>query len=485
MKGALALILGFFLTADRLPAQKMYFSNIPRLNSKAYYNKVIGENKGGIYVLRFRDPDLKGGFAIERYSPTLDFLESTELEFGKREKLIKVFTTDSGLCFVKIGFTKSEAVVTLLRTGYSLRGKQQAIEIYRSSSIYRNNELIKVMYSLNRRSVAIWIAEPDADGFAKLLLYRSDGESNEFTQSTLLTRLNYRQVQFGKGAVSNQGESILILETTHDDRRRNDPNQEEHFLVSASKTNNPKLNGLGDHRFFLSSYEAEVNEFTGEFEITGFYDYKKREGASGVVRYRFLGDSICQPEFQPFERRFVASLIGSKLENDGNSPEHFKVRKVIPRSDGGVLLVGEYFNVTQQMETFYLNGIPQTSSKSVYNYNDLIFISMDSAGNLEWQHHVNKRQSSFAGMSYLQSIGIYVCEKSVNLVYNDNSSQSNRVMHLKLTRDGVMESKIILNSENEYTAAIPMEGRQTGQNRFVTPLVQNRQTLLLQLIDTE
>jgi hypothetical protein len=135
------------------------------------------------------------------------------------------------------------------------------------------------------------------------------------------------------------------------------------------------------------------------------------------------------------------------------------------------------------METFYLNGVPQTSSKSVYNYNDLFFVSFDSAGRIEWRHMVNKRQNSFSSMAYLQSIGIYVCEKNINIIYNDNSSQNNRVMHLKISRKGTLEQKIILNSDNEYTAVIPLEGKQTGYNRFVTPVIMNKQTMLLQLID--
>ena len=161
------------------------------------------------------------------------------------------------------------------------------------------------------------------------------------------------------------------------------------------------------------------------------------------------------------------------------------MRKIVPRNDGGYLMVAENFEITQQMETFYLNGVPQTSSKSVYNYNDVILISMDSSGQMEWRHNINKRQSSFASMAYLHSMGIYVCENNVNLLYNDNSGQSNRVIHIRLARTGVLEQKIVLNSENEYTAIIPLEGKQTGYNRFVTPVMQNRQTLLLQVVDKE
>jgi hypothetical protein len=55
-------------------------------------------------------------------------------------------------------------------------------------------------------------------------------------------------------------------------------------------------------------------------------------------------------------------------------------------------------------------------------------------------------------------------------------------MHVSVEDNGVLEQKIILNPENEYMAIIPLEGKQTGYNRFVTPLLQDRQTVLLQII---
>jgi hypothetical protein len=181
----------------------------------------------------------------------------------------------------------------------------------------------------------------------------------------------------------------------------------------------------------------------------------------------------------------VADIIGNANEEAGKEPEHFYVRKLIPRSDGGLLMVSENFQISQQLETFFLNGIPQTSSKNVYNYNDVLFLALDSAGNNEWNYLLHKRQSSFASSNHYNSIATFVCDSFVHLLYNDNISQNNRVMYVSLGRSGKMLQKVLFSSENAYTAVIPSEGKQTGFNRFVVPLVTDKQTYFLKVRESD
>lgn len=476
--------IGLFITAQLLSGQKLYFSNIPRLNTKSYYNKVIGENAGGIYILRFRDPDLKGGFSIERYSHNMDFIESENLELGKREELVKVFTVDSGLVFIKYSADKESGSLSLLRTGFSVRSALGVSMLYQSATMEKGMDIIQADYDIQRRRIGIWVEEMSGNSDQEFVYLQSDINGNVLEKKRVNTGFNYRIATLGKSCISNDGIAVMVFSVVRDEKRETDPSRTEHFMISTAGSGDMELFGLGDHKFFLSSFEVTVNEFNKQFIISGLFDYKKPDAGHGVVTWFYSpGKGFPEGNFVPFDRKFVNLLIGARREQDGADPENFKVRKLIPRDDGGMLMICEFFEITQQMETFYLNGIPQTSSKNVYNYNDLLFISMDSTGKTEWRHKVNKRQNSFASMAYLQSVGVYVCEGNVNLVYNDNSNQSNRVMHIKLTRDGVMKQKIILNSDNEYTAIIPLEGKQTGYNRFVTPVMQSRQTMLLQLVD--
>lgn len=472
------------LVAGDTFAQKMLFSNVPRLNSKSYYNKVIGENPGGIYVLRFRNADLKGSFTIERYSHTLDFKETVTIQVGKKERLLKIMTTDSGLFILKIAETKEKTEVFGIKTGYELKSIPKQALLYTSFKAEKNEDDIKAAYNDDRSYAAVWVSETTEDRKQRIVLLTINLLAGTHSLQFLSANLNARDIDFDETAVSPDGTSLLVLTLNRPEKRPSDPAVQEHLVVTGNSNRISEPQTLKDHKYFLSTYKIEYHTFSKQFVIAGFYDFKKPGGNHGLVM--FTGNDSTtewnQKVFMPFDRKFVTQIIGAKDEETGKDPYNFYIRKLIPRSDGGVLLVAEFFEVTQQFETFYLNGVPQTSSKNIYNYNDIILLGADSMGQIEWNHLINKRQNSFANNAYLQSMGIYVCENSLNLVYNDNSTQNNRVMHVSFSSSGDLEQKIIMNSENEYAAVVPLEGRQTGYNRFVAPVLQGRQLSLMQLI---
>jgi hypothetical protein len=57
-------------------------------------------------------------------------------------------------------------------------------------------------------------------------------------------------------------------------------------------------------------------------------------------------------------------------------------------------------------------------------------------------------------------------------------------MYITMNRSGNMVQKVLFSSENAYTAVIPSEGKQTGFNRFVVPLVTDKQTYFLKVRET-
>jgi hypothetical protein len=69
----------------------------------------------------------------------------------------------------------------------------------------------------------------------------------------------------------------------------------------------------------------------------------------------------------------------------------------------------------------------------------------------------------------------------VNLLYNDNVTQNNRVMHVSIDKKGAILQKVLFNSDEVYTGFVPQEGKQIGYNRFLVPLTMDKKPLLLKL----
>ena len=464
-------------------AQQIYISNLPRPTSSLNNNRVVGDNAGGIYVLRYRDIDIKRHISLDRYSHNLDFLEEQNIAFKKKQKLIRIFTRDSGLAYIQYTGPEKAIDVQAVFFGFSLKKAPQTIKLGGSFRAESEDGIV-ADYSQNREWCSVWIEEEAENGNQRIrnLLYNIT--ENKTYISTQNLQFNHRDLRIVQTAVSNNGLASCIVEFEDNSKRKSDPASRQYFACVFSNTQTPEPIAVGAGRFFISGMELISDEFSGKFSFCGFYDFKNPDAAHGIFRLNYNLFGADQVIMTPIDRKTVADLIGNADEEAGKEPEHFYVRKLIPRSDGGMLMVAENFQISQQLETFFLNGIPQTSSKNVYNYNDVLFLAIDSQGNNEWNHLVHKRQSSFASSNHYNSIATFVCDSSVHLLYNDNISQNNRVMYITMNRSGNMVQKVLFSSENAYTAVIPSEGKQTGFNRFVVPLVTDKQTYFLKVRET-
>lgn len=465
---------------NAVQAQEMFFATNPRMTPSYNYSRVIGENAGGIYVLKYRDPEIRRHFTLERYSHSLEFADEQDYSLDKRDKLLKVFTRDSGMAFVIARKLKTQIEIIVYSLGYNI--KEEPVErSIGTIQLAESLEDIRCEYSLNRNWCGVWVEIHSRENRQELAVLRYDLQRQEVKQSIVKMTEDWRSTRIDEAAIANNGEAVCAAMNEDNLRRHADPSFQKYYVYFSGNGDKARILPLNEGKYFVTGLDIVRDEFSSRFVISGFYDYKNPGAAHGFFTMKVESDTQIL-QFQAFDRKWVAGLIGAKEAEKGLEPENYFIRKMVPRSDGGVLIIAENYYITQQLETFYLNGVPQTSSKNVYNYNDLIFLAVDSSGNNEWNYIHRKRQSSFSNGSYYHSIGVYVCDSSINVIYNENASQSNRVMHLKLDREGNLEQRILFNSDNVYTAIVPFEGKQTGYNRYVVPLLQEKQTLLLKLV---
>jgi hypothetical protein len=100
---------------------------------------------------------------------------------------------------------------------------------------------------------------------------------------------------------------------------------------------------------------------------------------------------------------------------------------------------------------------------------------------MEWRHAVRKRQSGMAATAQYSGIATCINAGAVQILYNDYSRTNGDVIQYTIHRDGTSDQRIVLQSENYFTAIITAEGKQTGYNRLVLTCLRNRQISLMKL----
>lgn len=474
------IAIALYLNTVCLLAQKVSLNALPGARSVYSNYRVVGENAAGIYLMNYRDADMRKNFTIIRVNHSLEYLQEKPLELGKRSRLLKLFTYDSGICLLYL-----EKIKQQYRLQYRLIAPTLDREFAGSLGVLPNLESaenITAEYSLNRQWCAVWAEQITEQGLQKLAFSLFHLPTHRQWQQECLIPFSARQVDVSEASLGNEGQHACIV-SFDDGSGRKSPIR--YFAAFGDLNQYKPLFPINASSYHISGAELVRDEFAKRFVFGGFWDENKEERTGGSLVFS-LPDTADQGSAAhivrtTFAQALISELIGASAQEKGRIPENFFIRKIVPRDDGGNLIVAEKFYITQHLETFYINGIPQTSSKNVYHYDDVLLMSLNSHAEMEWFRVVHKRQSGFAGAGYYNGIAVYVCDSTIQLLYNDNATQNNRVMHLSVDQKGAILQKVLFNSDEVYTGFVPQEGRQVGYNRFVVPLNMDKQMMLLKV----
>jgi hypothetical protein len=208
----------------------------------------------------------------------------------------------------------------------------------------------------------------------------------------------------------------------------------------------------------------------GQREITGYSLWWLADAQTGYQQYDGL--------FTDMQAKILDGDMRTKYRRN---PMNYVIRRVVPQQDGGGVLLLERYIELKQLETFYINGIPQTATKVLYNYNEIGALFFDSSGICDTILRVNKEQTAAPATAYLLGFGSFVCENGVHLVYNDDISKNNEIKEVILRPDYAIEEHLLLNSDNFYNVVVPFDGIESEYCTFTLPLLRDKQWFWMQV----
>ncbi len=187
---------------------------------------------------------------------------------------------------------------------------------------------------------------------------------------------------------------------------------------------------LDKNRIYNYEIHSKKKARDPDFFVTGTYGEEANGGAKGVFYQRI--DLTKKKEVLAKVFEFPSEILENEtnenrllfMENQnadlavGNQLLNYAFRNVFPQDDGGLIIVAEQYYFYEQATT---DARGMTQMISHYQYNDLLFYKIDSAGNFSWIKKIPKSQHSTNDFGFFLSSKVIENKDELFCYFNDNA----------------------------------------------------------------
>ena len=467
--------------AFRSEAQVLQWSNPTKLKGSAIFTKVIGENEKGVFLLRYRNKFFTRSVIIEKYAHQLSFVDARSIDL-KHSRLVRLNLTQKGILVIISKFSRKKQSNTLLGQYYDfdLKPIGEPVIMYEEPvQEFGNRGSYRIRLSDDQKHIAILSTGESRENTVVLNWALFDSDFKLLREKSI--ELPYVPDDFviWDFIVNDEG-CISALSKNRVELSRKMYRFGYNLFVWNQDT-------LFDHALTdtidIKEISLSFNRNTNEALVSGLFGKPQIYGLNGVFTYRLdLSDLQVSESITYFNDELIAELKVSADHSKEVVPEGFVYIDLVPRSDGGYLLIAEQKDITTESDIIMVNGIPQSTSKNIYNFNDIIVMNIDSSGKLNWSHVVHKNQTTMNDGGYFSSVVVYVSDNFIQLIYNDQIRNSGDVMQYTIYSNGKVMSRKLLKSELDFVVVIPPEAEQVSSNKIIIPTSKNRRFALLKLV---
>lgn len=479
-------ILLVFFASTASKAQNLEWSNTRKLKGSAIFTSVIGENENGIYLLRYRNKFLSRNVVIERYRHQMGFALSKNIVL-KRSRLLHIELTEGRILMLFTRFNRKEMLNEVVAQWMDEEAEyigEPFVVIKANLSDYYDKGDFRIRISNNRKQILICHTEKSVAGNRILSAYVFDPKMTVSISRKWELDMAYDAFALHDLMVDDEA-NIFFLSNNHElvTKRNSEIPLDWKLFYYDAKADNLMDYKMSDSAYVLLGPRFSWDRFMNKVNISAFYGLDDDRQIKGLYNFELFPGSRQEPKItlHEFDERMKSEITGDRPNYGLDEIRNFKILEVIPNSDGGITVVAERSSFTFESDVTYVNGVPQTMSRNIYNYDDVLVMSMDSSLTLKWNHLINKSQSSLNDGGYYSSIIIANTRSKLYIIYNDRLRTNGDVIQYAYTSEGEVNHKILIRSDDDYVSVIPGEARQIAYNKLILPVSKDKKFSLLKL----
>ena len=373
------------------------------------------------------------GQSLSIYNEGLGFIQEIPLEFEDRKVNLIGFVTSANDFNCYYSF-KDKGVEYIKSVKLSPMGEQY----FQDTLNVRENAYISDYYKFNgsKNDRYVVVFNPTDDAGMKLMLY--DNQEMELIYDTnLIAKGVSMRKDFRKIVVADDGTVGILFEKYNTTFRK----EGHHYrLIEIDREGTAIDKQIPMYGKLTNDVELLVSN-DNQFEIVGIFGEKYEDMSNGF--FTCSGDSINQTIFPDKMLSDVSLNTKKKVEGLQN----YLLNDVIQRKDGGFLFVmeanKEFYRSTNSRN--FRGGTYRNSVTDYYN-EDIVLLSIDPSGALQWHTVLPKKQFSQDDDGVYSSFFIFKTPSKLHFVYNDEIKNNNTVSEYVVNPAGRFERNSVLST---------------------------------------
>jgi hypothetical protein len=416
-------------------------------------------------IVFYRD---KGGeYFLEIFDLNLNFKRNTQIFLDEKKGNIDcIHSVDSS--FVVYYSYKIKDTMFLKAVRYDkFFNKTDTATIIQNEEYFSKNEMRYVL----------------SDDKTKIMFFFIDKDKLNFHifNASNFTKLSYGLIEFKEDeilegfeevSIGNNGHGFFLFETNN-----NSWFKEKHLMHLLS---------IIDDRYTFTLINSENNLSLGTLMtydnlnknviIAGLYTEKASNESNGyfsliLPQSSYSSLQFTNLKFSPYDGNINQEVLGNDKKKGKNSLQDFFPKAIIPRRDGGFILVTE---LQREFSRRMNNGGMSTFDRSVslrsfvdYYSDDLLIWSINPDNSYLWRKSLFKKQFSQDDDGIYSSFLVLKNPSAIHIIFNDEIKNNSTVSQYVVDPLGNYIRKSVLSTEYKNLRLKFKDGFQISSNSFI------------------
>jgi len=287
--------------------------------------------------------------------------------------------------------------------------------------------------------------------------------------------------------ITDEGQPIFLFENDEFNCKKDKTANQYTFIFPKNGNTwvSANING-GDYCLDEMNYALDVmnNRITA-------ISFLKEDSKDYMVGYKYMTIDINSAGIginfnYLFPPETLDEIAGLTKEKSIKNLPVYQISTIIPRVDGGALMVAEYYDKT--VENYeYTNYDPyygyRTSSRQVefYEYDDILLFSIQADGSPSWNNVIRKKQLSREDRGVNSSYAIIKGKERLIFIFNEDIEQNSNVLQYEVTADGTLDRKSLFNANQQEVQIRPLSAEQISSTEIIIPSIYKKNLAFVKL----